>query len=88
MLSITIDDEFVRNMCEQKIEERLKTIDFERVFWDSKDLKKYTGMCWNTIQNTFFHDPKFPKFKIGTKWYFPSRETRAFLEQWGNSRTG
>jgi hypothetical protein len=39
-------------------------------------------MSWDTIQATFFFDPRFPKRKVGGKWYYPVRETRQFLETW------
>ncbi|WP_397386181.1 group-specific protein [Paenibacillus sp. VCA1] len=52
------------------------------VFWDTKELKRRTCMCWNTIQETFFYDPEFPKRKIGGKWYYPAREARQYLELW------
>ena len=82
MLAVKIDNDEVKNLCLQKIEERLKEYDVELVYWDAKELQRRTCMCWNSIQNTFFHDPNFPKFKIGQKWYFPVRATRQFLENW------
>lgn len=82
MISVKVDEVEVRNMCKQKISELLKEMDAELVFWDASELKKRTCMCWNTIQDTFFFDPRFIKRKVGQKWYFPVRETRLFLEQW------
>ncbi|WP_429373779.1 group-specific protein [Paenibacillus sp. DS2015] len=69
-------------MCRERINTLIKEVDAEYVFWDSKELMKRTCMSWNTIQNTFFFDPRFIKHKVGTKWYFPVRETREFLEKW------
>lgn len=63
----------------QKIDEKLKEIDSELVFWDTKELMRRTCMCWNTIQKEFFFDKHFPKRKIGSKWYFPASETKQFL---------
>lgn len=82
MLAVQINEAEVKQLCLKKIEEKLNEIDLELVYWDSKELKKRTSMCWNSIQEHFFHDPNFPKFKIGQKWYFPARETRRFLENW------
>ncbi|WP_243767598.1 DUF771 domain-containing protein [Paenibacillus agricola] len=82
MISIQVDEAEVRKMCIQKIDELLKDFDTELVFWDSKELRKRTCMSWNTIQDTFFFDPRFIKRKVGGKWYFSARATRSFLEEW------
>lgn len=82
MIEVQIDETEVREMVKQKIAELLKEVDVEYVFWDTAELKRRTCMSWNFIQENFFFDPRFPKRKVGSKWYFPARETRAFLEQW------
>lgn len=82
MLVVQINDTEVKQLCIQKIEEKINEMDLEMVYWDAKELKRRTSMCWNSIQSTFFFDQNFPKFKIGQKWYFPARETRIFLENW------
>jgi hypothetical protein len=82
MLDVRIDEAEVRKLCIQKISELVKEVDAEYVFWDTAELKKRTCMSWNSIQEAFFFDTRFPKHKVGSKWYFPARETRRFLEQW------
>lgn len=82
LLSISINEEELKQIYRERIEEIVKQIDTEFVFWDTKELKKRTCMSWNTIQDNFFNDPRFPKMKIGGKWYFPVRETREFLQHW------
>jgi len=69
-------------MCLEKIEEKLKEVELDLVFWDSAELKRRTCTSWNTIQDTFFHDPRFKKVKIGGKWYFPAKDTQQFLLEW------
>lgn len=81
-VNVQVDQTEVRKLCLQKIEEVLKEVDAELVFWDSAELKRRTCMSWGTIQDTFFYDPRFIKRKVGGKWYYPARETRAFLVQW------
>lgn len=88
MVSIQVDESQVREICKQRISELIREVDAEYVFWDSAELKKRTCMSWNTIQDTFFYDPRFPKHKVGSKWYFPVRETRAFLETWLKEQKG
>ena len=82
MLNIQIDENEVRDLYLEKLEEKIREVDAEMVFWDSKELMRRTCMSWNTIQDKFFYDPRFPKFKVGHKWMFPAKETKEFLLNW------
>jgi hypothetical protein len=82
LVSINIDKSKILSICREEIRELLEDLDNEYVFWDSAELKKRTCMSWNSIQDTFFFDDRFPKYKIGGKWYYPVKETRTFLEKW------
>ncbi|NOV01373.1 group-specific protein [Paenibacillus planticolens] len=82
LASVKLDEDEVRKLCLEKINELIKKIDSEYIFWDTAELKKRTCMSWNTIQEAFFYDPRFIKRKVGSKWYFPVKETRDFLELW------
>lgn len=79
MINILVDESEVKRICRERIESTLKEVDSEYVFWDTTELKRRTCMSWNTIQDTFFYDKRFPKRKVGSKWYFPAREVRNFL---------
>lgn len=82
LINIQIDESEIIGIAKEKIGAYLKEVDAELVYWDANELKRRTCMSWNFIQDTFFFDPQFPRRKIGSKWYFPARETRAFLERW------
>lgn len=82
MLQIQIDESAVQEQIRQRVKELVQEVDAELVFWDAKELMRRTCMSWNFIQQHFFFDPRFPKHKVGTKWYFPARETREFLVAW------
>lgn len=82
LVSVLVDEREIMKLCREKISELVKEADAEYVFWDTSELKRRTCMSWNTIQETFFFDPRFIKRKVGGKWYFPARQTRDFLEQW------
>ncbi|MET3697416.1 hypothetical protein SAMN05877753_10612 [Bacillus oleivorans] len=86
MIQVQIDEQEVRKMYLQKLEEKVKEIDAELVFWDASELKRRTCMSWNTIQKEFFFHPKFPKTKVGGKWYFPARQVKEFLLTWLNEQ--
>jgi phage pi2 protein 07 len=86
LVQVNVDQNEVMKLCREKISELVKEVDAEYIFWDTAELKRRTCMSWNTIQETFFFDPRFIKRKVGSKWYFPARETRGFLEQWLNEQ--
>lgn len=82
MLSVQIDEQEVRQLYLEKLEEKVKEVDKELVFWSRKELMRRTCLSWNTIQDHFFFDPRFPKYKVGAKWLFPAEEAKKFLLQW------
>ncbi|MEH6945048.1 group-specific protein [Bacillus sp. JJ722] len=82
MLKIEIDEIELREIYLKQIKEKLKEIDTELLFWDSRELERRTCMSWNTIQKEFFFEPGFPKHKVGGKWYFPAKATKEFLLSW------
>ncbi|MED3965021.1 group-specific protein [Niallia circulans] len=86
MLSIQIDQNEVKQMYMEKLKEKISEVDAELVYWDANELKRRTCMCWNTIQKEFFFDPRFPKYKVGNKWYFPADNAKQFLLQWITER--
>lgn len=86
MLNIQIDENEVEKIYLEKLDEKIKDIDKDLVFWDTNELKRRTCLSWNTIQERFFFDPRFPKFKVGGKWMFPADETKTFLLQWINEQ--
>lgn len=88
VIAVHVDQTEVMRLCQEKIAEMLREADLDLVFWDAAELKRRTCMSWNFIQEQFFYDPRFPKSKVGSKWYFPARETRFFLEQWIREQKG
>ena len=86
MIQVQVDEDAIKNLYQIAIEKKLKNIEKDLVFWDSKELKRRTCLSWNTIQDTFFHEEDFPKMKLGTKWLFPAKETEAYLEKWISGR--
>ena len=82
MLKVQIDETEFKKIYLEQIKEKIKEIDNELLFWDSRELERRTCMSWNTIQKEFFFDPKFPKRKVGGKWYFPAVATKEFLLDW------
>lgn len=82
MLQVKIDKKAMTELYKQEINKHLSEIEKDLVYWDSNELKRRTCLSWNTIQDTFFHDPDFPKVKVGSKWMYPAKEAEAFLIDW------
>jgi hypothetical protein len=82
MLEIHIDENRFEEMMLHEIEKKIKQLEAHTTFWDLEELKKQTCMSFNNIREKFFYDPRFPKYKVGGKWYMPAKECEAFLLQW------
>jgi phage pi2 protein 07 len=82
MITVSINEDDVKELTREEIKRVIYSMENELLFWDTNELKKRTCMSFETIQKTFFFEPKFPKYKIGGKWYFPVKETQEFLLQW------
>lgn len=82
MFQVHIDENVIEDLLRDEIQKRLDKLDRQQTFWDTADLKRHVSMSWSTIQDTFFHDPDFPKAKVGGKWYFPAKEAEEFLLTW------
>ncbi|MDA1478116.1 group-specific protein [Bacillus changyiensis] len=82
MLTVQIDKNEVRQIYLNKIEEQLKAVESEKVFWNTKTLQEKTDMSWTEILDKFFYDPRCPKYKVGSRWRFPAAEMKKFLLTW------
>lgn len=82
MLSIQLDQQQIENIFLEELKKRLDQLENKTTFWDFKTLCKQTNMSENTIKEKFFYDERFPKHKVGGKWYFAAKETEEFLLMW------
>lgn len=82
MLNIQLDNKIIEQRFIEELRKRLDQIERRKTLWDMKELCKQTSMSENTIKEKFFYDKRFPKYKIGGKWYFPAVETECFLLMW------
>ena len=86
MIKVQVDEDAVKQLYREAIDKKLKDIEKDLIYWDTKELKRRTTLSWSTIQTTFFFEDDFPKVKLGSKWLFPAKETQAFLEKWLNEK--
>ncbi|WP_392389047.1 hypothetical protein [Bacillus cereus] len=49
MLNIQVNERAIRRLYLEKLEEKLKEVDAEFVFWDTREFLKRTCMSWSTI---------------------------------------
>ena len=82
MLEVKVDEQIIQQLVKEEIQQKLKEVDSELVFWDRNELLRRTCMSWNFIQEQFFFHPDFPKYKVGGKWLFPAEKTKRFLLEW------
>lgn len=82
MISVQLDEKEIEKRFIEELKKRLEHIEQRRTLWDMKELCRQTCMSENTIKEKFFYDKRFPKRKIGGKWYFPAVATENFLLSW------
>jgi len=82
VINVQVNEKEVEHLFIEELKKRLDRIEQNRTLWDTKELKRHTSMSWGTIQEKFFHDTRFPKHKVGGKWYFPAKECEQFLLMW------
>lgn len=82
MITLNIDQEELKKIYLQKVEERLKEIEGEVFFFDSKQLQKYVSMGWNSIVSHLMSDPEFPKIRLGTRWLYPKHEVERYMKKY------
>ncbi|MBK5446459.1 MULTISPECIES: helix-turn-helix domain-containing protein [unclassified Peribacillus] len=82
MISFEIDQELLKELYLQKVEEHLQEIEMEVFFMDSKQLVTYLNMSWNTIVSHLLYDEKFPKVRLGSKWLFNRKEVQEFMKKY------
>ncbi|WP_370295199.1 group-specific protein [Rossellomorea marisflavi] len=82
MIEVKVKQEEVKELYLEELKKAIKEAEKQTIFWDMKELVRQTRLSINTIQNEFFYEPDFPKYKIGRKWMFPAKKTREFLLEW------
>lgn len=82
MIRVEIDEQELKNIYLQKVEERLEELESVVFFMNSKQLCEYLNMSWNTIVDSFLYDDEFPSLKVGTKWLFNRKEVQKYMEKY------
>jgi hypothetical protein len=78
IIDIQINQQEIRRLYLEMLEEKVKEVEKDLLFWDSRELARRTCLSFNTIKKEFFYDPRFPKYKVGGKWMYPAEEKILF----------
>lgn len=83
MINIEVNQEQLKQLYLQKIDERLEELDQEVFFMNSKQMLKVVNLSWNTFNEVFLGDPKFPVVRLGNgkKFLYPRKEVFAYLDK-------
>ncbi|WP_158232853.1 hypothetical protein [Sporosarcina sp. P2] len=79
-----VDQEKLKGLYLQKIDEHLKELESVVFFVNSKQLATYLNMSWNTIVTHILYDEEFPKIRLGSKWLFYKKEVGKYMERYNN----
>ncbi len=79
MITLNINEEMLKEMYNQKIEEYLSTVERESMFMTFNDLVKYLNMSNVSIREFLLWRNDFPKIRLGSKWLFPRKEVAVFM---------
>lgn len=72
-------EEKIDAIITQQVEEKIIE---DKVLWTVKDLAHQLSIGQTKLRETILLDPRLPKFKIGSNWRFPVKETRLFIDLW------
>jgi len=82
MLTMEIDNKIVEQVFKEELQKRLEQLEERVTLWDMNELLRQTKMSINTIKEHFFYNDDFPKYKVGSKWYFPAEECTKYILNW------
>ena len=82
MINIEVDQEKLKELYLQKIDEHLQELESDVFFMNSKQLATYLNMSWNTIVTHLLYDEEFPKIRLGSKWLFHKKEVGKYMEKY------
>lgn len=77
-----IDEEKLKAIFNQKVDEYLKRIEHESFFMTFSELEKYLKMSNVSIREFLLWREDFPKIKLGSKWLFPRKEIGPYMEEY------
>ncbi len=81
MINVEIDQELLKELYLEKVDERLAELEAEALLMNSKQLCAYLNMSWNSIVEHLLYDEEFPSLRLGAKWLFYKKEIDLFMDK-------
>lgn len=82
MIHVQIDNEALKALYLERVNEHLKEIEETVFFMNSKQLQKYLNMSWSSIETYFLHDPEFGSIRLGSRWLHHKRQVDSYMERY------
>lgn len=82
MINIDFDQSQLEDMAKEALAERMKEIENDVFFMDSKQLQKFVCMSWNSIVTHLLSDSEFPAIRLGHRWLFPRQEVTEYMQKY------
>ena len=82
LITLKIDEEELKELYLQRVEEHLKELETDVFFMNSKQLSAYLNMSWKTIVTHFLYEEDFPKVRLGAKWLFNKKEVQEYMDKY------
>lgn len=86
MLNIEVNEETVKSMLEQAINERVEELSKQKYFLSYNELAEYLNLSKPTIEERLVKNG-LKYYKVGTKYLFKRDEVDAFLDDMTASMT-
>lgn len=81
MIDININQDELRELAREALQQKLDEIKDDVFFMDSKQLQKFVCMSWNSIVTHLLSDEQFPAIRLGNRWLFPRKEVEAYMQK-------
>lgn len=81
MFQIQVDENQLKELYLAKVDEKLKQLEQDVFFMNSKQLQKYLNMSWSSIEKLFLHDPDFGAVRLGSRWLFHKETVITYMQR-------
>lgn len=81
MITLEVNQEELKEIYLQKIDEKLKEFENDVFFMNSKQLTTYLNMSWASVEKHMLHDTEFGAIRLGSKWLFHKKTVDEYMNK-------
>lgn len=81
MIQVSIDEEQLKALYLQKVDEKLKELEQDVFFMNSKQLQAYVNMSWPSIEKHILYDERFGAIRLGNRWLFHKKTVDEYMSK-------